>query len=134
MTHLVSTKIVGKRGAARKVLRDWRIVALEENRGALTFLDLHVFTGVVNRHFDKHGSLVLPGDFIGRPLLCQLAPTKNGDFQDVPLHVKVADAVSVFGIYVRYTVEADNKLTSGGCGIKYQNQLPTAFVLSTAIG
>ena len=82
-------------------------MALEENEGALTFLDL--ITGIVDGHFDKHDSFVLPGDFVGRPLLCQLAPTKNGDFQDVLLHVGVADAVSVFGIYVRYTVEADNK-------------------------
>ena len=35
---------------------------------------------------------------------CQLVATKSGDFQDIPLHVKVADAVSIFGIYVRFTI------------------------------
>ena len=52
------------------VLRDWRIVALEENGGELTFLDL--FQGIRNHQFDHKESFVMPKDFAGSPLKCEL--------------------------------------------------------------
>ena len=52
---LVCSKIIGQHSAQRHVLRDWTIVALEENGGELTFLDL--FQGITNHQFDHEESL-----------------------------------------------------------------------------
>ena len=57
------------------VLRDWRIVALEENGG---FLDL--LQGIRNHHEE---SFVMPKDFSGSPLKCELGQLKESDFQMV---------------------------------------------------
>lgn len=107
MALLVSTKIVVRRGGSRQCLRDWRIVALDDNGADVTFLQL--FTGLVSHTFDRNDPLLLSEDLAGKPLNCQLAPAKSGDFQDVPLHVKVADAVPIFGIYVRFTIDSSEE-------------------------
>ena len=76
---LVSTKIVGQRGSSRTLLRDWRIVCLEEDGADITFLDL--FNGIVARRFDEHDTIVLPPEFVDQPVTCELAQTKvNSDF------------------------------------------------------
>ena len=64
---LVSTKIVGQRGSSRTLLRDWRIVCLEEDGADITFLDL--FNGIVARRFDEHDTIVLPPEFVDQPVL-----------------------------------------------------------------
>ena len=100
---LVSTKIVGQKGSARTLLRDWRIVCLEENGSDLTFIDL--FNGLITHRFDVRDTFTLPPEFVNQPVTCELAPVKvSSDFQQVPLHVKVADATPVFGIYIKYCV------------------------------
>jgi hypothetical protein len=64
----------------------------------------------VAHRFDKHDTIVLPPEFVDQPVTCELAQTKvNSDFQQVPLHVKVANATPVFGIYIRYCVCTDER-------------------------
>ena len=100
---LVSTKIIGHQGLSKTLLRDWRIVCLEENGANITFLDL--FDGILTHQFDKEDTFVLPPEFINKTVTCELAPTKvSSDFQQVPLHVKVADATTIVGIYIRYSL------------------------------
>ena len=63
---LVSTKIVGQNGASRRLLRDWRIVFLEESGADISFLDL--FNGIVARRFDQYDTFVLPPEFVDQPV------------------------------------------------------------------
>ena len=86
---LVCSKIIGQRSAQRHVLRDWRIVALEENGGKLTFLDL--FQGI---------NLNLLS-CLKTSLAVELSQLKESDFQMVPLHVQVGQAVPIFGKFVK---------------------------------
>ena len=103
MSLLVSTKIVGQRGSCRVLIRDWRIVSLAEN-GDITFTDL--FKGILARQFDAHDTFLLPSEFLDQPVTCELAPTKvSSEFQQVPLHVKVAEATPVFGIYIKFCIQ-----------------------------
>ena len=102
---LVCSKIIGQRSAQRHVLRDWRIVTLEENGGELTFLDL--FQGIRNHQFDHEEPFVMPKDFAGSPLNCELGQLKESDFQMVPLHVQVGQAVPIFGKFVKFTMKLE---------------------------
>ena len=73
MSLLVSTKIVGQRGSAKTLLRDWRIVCLEENGSDITFIDL--FNGILTQQFDERDTFVLPPEFVNEPVTCELAPS-----------------------------------------------------------
>ena len=100
---LVSTKIVGQRGSSRTLLRDWRILCLEEDGADISFLDL--FNKIMACRFDEHDTIVLPPEFVDQPVTCELAQTMvSSDFQQVPLHVKVFNTMPVFGIYIRFCV------------------------------
>lgn len=103
MSLLVCSKVIGQRSSFSQVLRDWRILALEDNGGSLTFLDL--FKGIEEHRFDQEESFTMPSEFVGSPLMCELGPVKESDFQSVPLHVKVGEAVPVFGKYVKFTMK-----------------------------
>ena len=100
---LVSTKIIGHQRLSKTLLRDWRIVCLEENGANITFLNL--FDGILTHQFDKEGNFVLPPEFVNKPVICELAPVKvSSDFQQVCLHTKVADATLIVGIYIGYSL------------------------------
>ena len=91
MSLLVSSKLVGRRSSFCHVLRDCRVVALEDNGGDLTFLDF----------FDE--TFNMPSEFVGSSLMCEMGQMRNADLQSIPLHVKVGEAVPVFGKYVKFT-------------------------------
>ena len=104
MSLLVCSKVVGRQRKARTLLRDWRIVSLGERGEELSFTDL--FTGIVEHRFDPSETLSLPSVYTGQPILCEIGQSKSGDFQTVPVHVQVAEAVALFGIYIQFVIDA----------------------------
>ena len=89
MSLPVSSKLVGRRSSFCHVLRDWRVVALEDNGGDLTFLDL--FKGVEEHRFDE--TFNMPSEFV---VMCEMGQVRNADLQSIPLHVKVWRSSSCF--------------------------------------
>lgn len=91
MSLLLCSKVVGQHSAIKCVLRDWRIIALE-NGGDLTFLDC---LKEWKYWFDN---FTVPGEFTDSPLIWQC------DFQNILLHVKVGQTVPIF---VKFTMKLE---------------------------
>ena len=103
MSLLVSSKLVGRHSSFCHVLRNWRVVALEDNGGDLTFLDF--FKGIQEHRFDPDETFNMPSEFVGSSLMCEMEQMRNGHFQSIPLHVKDGEAFPVFGKYVKFTTK-----------------------------
>ena len=81
--------------------RDWNIPDDESN--AVNFLD--VYTMIVKHALDPLEPFVLPEDKKNAPIRVKIGRSQNSsDFQDVPLSVKVSEAVALFGLYVKFFV------------------------------
>ena len=69
------------------------------NPTTVNFIDLYV--KIVEHSLDALEPLILPEDKKNAPIRVQIGRSQNAsDFQDVPLTVKVSDALAVFGVYV----------------------------------
>ena len=64
----------------------------------------------------------MPSEFVGSSLMCEMGQMRNGDFQSIPLHVKVGEAVPVFGKYVKFTMRLQDAEV-GDCRQSYNVKL-----------
>ena len=60
-----------------------------------------MFKGIQEHRFDE--TFNMPSEFVGSSLMCEMGQMRNADLQSIPLHVKVREAVPVFGKYVKFT-------------------------------
>jgi hypothetical protein len=109
MPLLVSTEVVSRQDLSTKVLRDWRIVSISDE--VANHLDvLSLLNGIKDHKFDEHEPLALTEDL---PLSAQIGNAQNTkNFQGLPLSARVADAVSAFGLYIKFVLlEASTQST-----------------------
>ena len=112
MTLLVSTKMLLEFSSRTILARDWRIVMLAEEKSSMvTFADLYL--KIVDHSLDPLEPFIVPADERSAPIRVQIGKTPgDGSFQDVPLAVKVKDAVAVFGMYIKFFVKYENHQSS----------------------
>ena len=87
-------------------MRDWRVVSIPEEAIPTYFACIPVFASIATMHW-SHSALRLNQGMllIGR--------AQNAmDFQDVLLNVCVADAVSLFGVYIKFIIMLEDDLSS----------------------
>ena len=104
---LLSTRIVFQFAARTTLARDWRVVNVPDDEFSnVNFVDLYV--KIVEHSLDALEPLVLPEDKKNAPIRVQIGRSQNAsDFQDVPLTVKVSDALALFGVYVKFFVQCE---------------------------
>ena len=104
---LLSTRIVFQFAARTTLARDWRVVNVpDDESNNVNFIDLYV--KIVEHSLDALEPLILPEDKKNAPIRVQIGRSQNAsDFQDVPLTVKVSDALALFGVYVKFFVQCE---------------------------
>ena len=85
--------------------RDWRVVNVPDDKlKDVNFIDLYM--KIVEDTLDLLELFVLPKNKKNAPIRVQIGENLNAsNFQDVPLTVKVSDAVALFGLYVKFFVQ-----------------------------
>lgn len=83
---LVSTRVLTQTGSKMQVARDWRVVSIPEEDIRRTDI-LCLYTGIVDHTYNS---------------LEPYSPPPGS--RDVPLNVCVADAVALFGVYLKFIV------------------------------
>lgn len=105
MAVLVSTKLLYQYVARTVLAREWRIVMIpEEESSMVTFVDL--YNKIVDHSLDPMEPFILPEEHRNASIRVHIGKAQSGIncFQAVPLAVKVMDAVSAFGMYVKFFV------------------------------
>ena len=104
---LVSTRILIQNGRRTHVVRDWRVVSIPEEDASRTDI-LRLYTGICEHSYDALEPFSPPSESRNAPVRALIGRAQNAmDFQDVPLNVCVADAVSLFGVYIKFIIMLD---------------------------
>ena len=120
MALLVSTKIIFEYAAKTAVACDWRVVMIpEDGYSDVTFIDL--YQNILNHTFDPLEPFVLSEELSIR---VQIGKEQAGKFQEIPITVKVADAISTFGVYIKYFVQCEE---AQGPSVSVANPRRNAF-------
>ena len=106
MALLVSTKIVFQYAAKTAVARDWRVVMIPED-GCTTVTFANLYQSIVDHTLDPLEPFVLPEDQQISAIRVQIGKEQAGHFQDIPVTVRVVDAMATFGVYVKYFLECE---------------------------
>ena len=84
----------------KQVARDWRVVNIPEEDVKQTDI-FRLYVGIVDHTFDSLEPYNPPIGSRDAPV--RTLKTLNAkDFQDIPLNVCVADAVALFGVYIKF--------------------------------
>ena len=104
----MSTRIVFQFSSRTVLARDWRVVNIpDDESNSVDFVD--VYTKITEHALDPLEPFVLPEDKRNAPIRVKIGRSQNAnDFQDVPLTVKVSEAVSLFGVYVKFFVQCED--------------------------
>ena len=104
---LLSTRIVFQFAARTALARDWRVVNVpDDESNNVNFIDLYV--KIVEHSLDALEPFILSEDKKNTPIRVQIGRSQNAsDFQDVPLTVKVSDALALFDMYVKFFVQCE---------------------------
>ena len=105
---LLSMKIFIRKGSKTTVAREWRVVNVPDEDCRRTDL-LALYNCIRNHVFDEMEPY-FPVDGGSFPVQSMIGNAQNtNEFQDIPLNVYVADAVSAFGLYIKYIVLVDGE-------------------------
>ena len=86
----------------------------DDECSTVNFIDLYL--KIVNHTLDPLEPFVLPEDKNNSPIRVRIGKSQNAvDFQDVPLTVKVSEAVPLFGLYVKFFVQCEEVPVSLHC-------------------
>ena len=118
---LLSTKIFIRKGLKTTVVREWTVVNVPDEECRRTDL-LALYNCICNHEFDKMEPYFRRVDAGSFPVWAMIGNAQNTNkLQDIPLNVCVPDAVSAFGLYIKYIVLVDGesiKCTQGVTGHK----------------
>ena len=105
---LLSSRVVFQFVSRTVLARDWRVVNVpDDESNVVNFIDL--YTKIVEHSLDPLEPFVLPDDKKNAPIRVKIGRSQtSSDFQDVPLTVKVSEAVELFGLYVKFFVQCED--------------------------
>ena len=107
MALLVSIKMVFQYLTKTAIARDWRVVMVPEDEcSTVTFADL--YQKILNHVLDPMEPFILPEEQKDASIRVQIGKEQTGSFQDIPLAVRVADAMPTFGIYIKYFIQCED--------------------------
>ena len=108
-----------------KVVRDWNIISVDES-WTLRHVFERLADGTEGR--DEEDSWTLDTTLRDLPLVCEVAPSRKGDFQRILLLLAVDDALE-FGKYFRFILQEGGE----GSGVDQSTSRPAPLVDAFAI-
>lgn len=104
-TMLVSTKIVRRFSSKSQVAREWRVVHIPEEDGRDVDLAT-LFTRIINHTYDPLEPFCPSNEEREAPIRAEIGKTQaTTDFQGIPLSIRVADAIALFGVYIKFYLQ-----------------------------
>ena len=98
---LISTKIIRQYSSKTQVAREWRVVQVPEEDAAVMDIS-SLFTRIVEHVYDPLEPFIPLESDRDAPIRAEIGSSQSGsDFQGIPVTVCVANAVSLFGLYIK---------------------------------